>query len=154
MKYWSGVLSLIATRFPRKPVAYLCLLGIWFVTLWFLSASHPMPKNGPEIPHLDKVAHFTYFCMGGIFLSASGLVLWPFFKRHRIRFFCAVVLIGAVIGRLDEYHQTFTPGRSGNDMGDWVADSLGCSFGAFFVIGIVLPGVIRMDLKRKTSKKV
>jgi len=152
MKYCSRVFDLIATRFPRKPVAYLLLIVLWLVTLWCLSAGNPVPKNAPQIPHLDKVAHFSYFAIGGMFLTVGGLVLWPSLKLHRCRVFCAVVIVGALVGRLDEYHQTFTPGRSGNDMGDWAADILGCAAGALFILAIVLPAVMRRDLKLKEAK--
>jgi len=151
MKYCSRVFDFIATRFPRKPVVYFLLLGAWGITLWFLSAGNPVPKEAAQIPHLDKLAHFTYFGIGGVFLTVTGLMFWPVLKRQRWRVFFAVVLVGAGIGRLDEYHQTFTPGRSGNDMGDLVADVLGCAAGACGVLFIVLPGVIRQDLKRKLA---
>ena len=42
----------------------------------------------------------------------------------------ATVLLLAVVGALDEWHQTFTPGRSGNDPLDWLADVLGAFAGA------------------------
>ncbi|MEY3896711.1 MAG: hypothetical protein RLZZ214_2231 [Verrucomicrobiota bacterium] len=41
------------------------------------------------------------------------------------------VVVVALIGALDEYHQSFTPGRSGNDPFDWLADLLGATAGAF-----------------------
>jgi len=56
-----------------------------------------------------------------------------------------VALVCSVIGRLDEYHQTFTPGRSGNDTGDWLADTLGGAAGAVFVLFLVLPGIRKID---------
>lgn len=43
----------------------------------------------------------------------------------------AAVVVIALIGALDEYHQSFTPGRSGNDPFDWLADLLGAIAGAF-----------------------
>lgn len=137
----SRIFHFIATRFPRKPVAYLCVLAAWGVILWFLSAGNPAPKNGPDIPHLDKVAHFLYFSAGGAMLATCGLVIWPCFKRRKGTLLIAVTLISSVIGRLDEYHQTFTPGRSGNDYGDWLADTLGGAAGALFIVLIVLPGI-------------
>ena len=42
----------------------------------------------------------------------------------------AVLVIG-LIGGLDEWHQSFTPGRSGNDLSDLLADVLGAAAGAF-----------------------
>ena len=62
-----------------------------------------------------------------------------------------VTLVGSVIGRLDEYHQTFTPGRSGNDYGDWLADTLGAAAGAFFVLLIVLPRIRHLGVKLKKN---
>lgn len=41
----------------------------------------------------------------------------------------AVIVIG-IVGILDEYHQSFTPGRSGNDPYDWLADVVGGMVGA------------------------
>jgi len=151
MNDWFGVFRLIATRFPRKPVVYFCLFAGWWITLWFLSANNPAPKNGPDIPHLDKVAHFGYFFIGGALLSTAAVVAWPVLLRHWRMFFVALVVVCSVIGRLDEYHQGFTLGRSGNDRGDWAADTLGGAAGAFFVLGWVLPRVRRVD---KTHKKL
>ncbi len=132
-------------------MVYLCLFGIWGLTLWFLSAGNPSPKNGPEIPHLDKLAHFLYFSAGGALLTTFGLVFWPRFKSRRRLLFALVALMCSVIGRLDEYHQTFTPGRSGNDTGDWLADTLGGAAGAVFVLFLILPGIRKVDRMRNKS---
>lgn len=40
--------------------------------------------------------------------------------------------MGGLVGIIDEYHQTFTPGRTGNDLGDWIADILGSIAGASY----------------------
>ena len=98
---------------------------IWVVALYLLSSMPKvLPESGPEIPHLDKVVHFGYF-MGGAFILATGILLR---KGTDTRpFFCIFLpaLLFTVIGLLDEFHQTFTPGRSGNDPFDWLADILG-----------------------------
>ena len=47
--------------------------------------------------------------------------------------------MGAIIGALDEYHQTFTPGRSGNDPWDLLADTVGAAAGSAFIIFAILP---------------
>lgn len=151
MNYCSRGYHFIATRFPRKPVVYLCLFGIWGLSLWFLSAGNPAPQNGPEIPHVDKLAHFLYFSAGGALLATSGLVFRPDMKDRRKLLFVWVTLICSMIGRLDEYHQTFTPGRSGNDTGDWIADSLGGAAGAAFVLFLILPGIRKVDRIRHKS---
>jgi VanZ family protein len=40
------------------------------------------------------------------------------------------VVIIATFGALDEFLQTFTPGRTGDDIYDWTADVLGALTGA------------------------
>jgi VanZ family protein len=37
----------------------------------------------------------------------------------------ATVLFCSLIGVSDEWHQSFVPGRSGNDVWDWTADTIG-----------------------------
>jgi len=144
----SRVIDFLAAWLPRRSAAYFFLFIIWVVTLWFLSAGNPAPENGPEIPHLDKVAHFGYFFGGG------GLLAGWLGLRREIKFsggflwgvFITVVLAGCVIGRLDEYHQSFTPGRTGNDTGDWMADILGTAAGAWVMLASMLPRIFRLKL--------
>lgn len=124
------MISALAGRLPiRQPLFWWTSFAAWLVLLCFLS-SRPAPDiEGPEIPHLDKVAHAVYFTLGGAFLGvAIGL------KSHRrLRFvpwgLVAIVVI-ALIGALDEWHQTFTAARTGADFFDWMADVLGGVSGA------------------------
>lgn len=87
-----------------------------------------MPEGGPEIPHLDKVMHFGYFFGGGILFTTWILLAKGPESKTAVRFLLPLAVF-AIIGALDEYHQTFTPGRSGNDPFDWLADILGASAG-------------------------
>ncbi len=84
----------------------------------------------PPIDHFDKIVHFCYFFGGGGLLSA-----WLFRLRSDLPNWKAIlsvtILTVALLGGLDEFHQTFTPGRSGNDPYDWLADILGAAAGAF-----------------------
>ena len=41
-----------------------------------------------------------------------------------------VVIVLAMVGVLDEWHQSWIPERSGNDFGDWLADVAGALAGA------------------------
>jgi VanZ family protein len=70
----------------------------------------------------DKVQHFTFFAIWGFCFHRAirqenwrSALLWT-------------VVFCALNGALDEWHQTFTPGRSGNDPFDWMADVLGGIF--------------------------
>jgi len=116
-------------RAPRQPVFWLSAFIIWAVTLWVLSSRSSGP-SGPEIPHLDKVAHFGYFFGGGGLLSAYLFRRQPVSPNWKFIIPVTVAVLG-LIGILDEFHQTFTPGRSGNDLYDWFADILGATAGAF-----------------------
>jgi len=153
-KTFSKVIDFLAARLPRKPAAYLYLFIAWMVTLWFLSEGNPAPKSGPKIIHLDKIAHFGYF-FGGAGLLAGYLGLKQRLKMPhgtlRIAFIVVVILVGFVIGRLDEYHQSFTPGRTGNDNGDWLADILGAATGAWVMLTSVLPRLIKRQKRVLTG---
>lgn len=117
-----------ALAFPRL---WLFSFVIWALALYLLSSlSNVAPDVGPEIPHFDKVMHFGYF-MGGAFLFTTHLLL-----RHGlgVRPLIRIVfplLLFAVIGALDEYHQSLTPQRSGNDLLDGLADFFGAATGIF-----------------------
>ncbi len=95
--------------------------------LWLSSLT---PKQLPEGAFLfgDKFAHFIAFAIGG-WLAASALRM----SRPRAAVAGQIVLaviIVAVFGALDESLQTFTPGRLGGDIYDWIADFLGAGVGA------------------------
>jgi VanZ family protein len=73
--------------------------------------------------------HFGYF-FGGAGLLSAALFLqgdhppsWPALM-FRV---CAILWL---IGILDEWHQSWVPERSGNDVGDWLADATGTVVGA------------------------
>jgi VanZ family protein len=107
---------------------WLAAWGIWLVTLWFLSSGSTTVPGAPEIPFGDKVAHFGYFFGGGGLLAAALFCRNPLVATRRL--VLMVALVSAAVGWLDEWHQTFTPGRSGNDPWDWLADLLGGTTGA------------------------
>ncbi len=121
------------TRFGQKrPKAWIYAWGLWFVTLWLLSSGTPTVENAPKIPHLDKIAHFGFFFGGGGLLC--GWLRHQFKKLKALQCIAITTLVGSTVGIIDEYHQTFTPGRSGNDIGDWTADTLGSLTGAIVMI--------------------
>ncbi|MGJ8632461.1 MAG: VanZ family protein [Luteolibacter sp.] len=116
-------------HFLRQPKLWLTTIILWAVTLYGLSArSKVFPPGGPQIPHLDKVLHFGYFFGGGIILATYFLLKKGTSAPLAFRVLIPVLIL-AIIGALDEYHQTFTPGRSGNDPFDWLADVLGATTG-------------------------
>ncbi len=77
----------------------------------------------------DKAAHFLAFSGGALFLCLALRFNTRWSGKRA--FFAAVALI-SFFGATDEWHQLFTPRRSGADLGDWTADTLGAIAGAAF----------------------
>ena len=117
----------------RDPRPWLIAFGGWFATLWLLSAGNPDPPDSFAIPFLDKICHFGYFLGGGGLLAAGLFCRRPGSPNWQ-RIILQVVAMSAIVGALDEYHQTYTPGRSGNDPWDWLADVLGGTAGALVFV--------------------
>jgi VanZ family protein len=102
---------------------------VWALVLYVLS-DNSAPQTGPEFPFKDKVLHCIYFS-GGAFCFTLGFIAT---RRGRAHLFAALLLgfaFAAITGALDEWHQSFTPGRMGNDMGDWLADATGGLIGGW-----------------------
>ncbi|MCP4731165.1 MAG: hypothetical protein GY872_13935 [Roseibacillus sp.] len=122
---------------PRLPACcsgrtfWASMFLLWGIVLWLLSDG-PIPiRDGPDLPGFDKILHFGYF-FGGAGLLSAALYL------HRCnrtglswrRLVITVVIVLAMVGVLDEWHQSWIPERSGNDFGDWLADVAGALAGA------------------------
>ena len=119
-----------AAGFPsllRKSRLWLIAFALWALILWILSGRPPPEVSTLDLPGFDKILHFVYFLIGAVLLSIAlhlrGSCSW----RHNL---VVVVIALAMIGAIDEWHQSWIVGRSGNDLGDWVADLLGCFAGA------------------------
>lgn len=117
----------MVTRRTNSALLWAALLCWACVILWLSSLS---PQELPEGAFVfwDKINHFVAYAVGG-WLAASAL------RTSRPRTDGTTVLIVAVLliaafGVLDEALQTLTPGRTGGDVDDWIADVLGASAGA------------------------
>ena len=113
---------------PRSPHFWWLCFVAWLCVLFYLS-SRPAPDiNGPDIPFADKIVHFGYF-FGGSGLLCAALYCRPGKPPKLRRLTWIVTLILALIGVTDEFHQSFTPERFGNDPFDLMADVLGAFVG-------------------------
>lgn len=125
-------------RLPRNPKFWLAGFLVWFLVLWTVSSFKiPGDFNAP-VKHFDKVQHFTYFLIGSGLLSAWLFRRNPDQPNWKANIITTIIIL-SLIGGLDEYHQSFTPGRSGNDPFDWLADLFGAMAGAFIFMRIHHP---------------
>ncbi|MBB5350020.1 VanZ family protein [Haloferula luteola] len=124
----------------RSPRFWFGAFAIWVATLWWLSSDVrelPAPQDWVNV---DKFYHFGFF-LGGAGILASAVYWhrgdWPFRRR-----FWIVVGIVALVGGLDELHQSFVEGRSGNDPFDFAADFLGACAGTW-LFEVLRPKIFR-----------
>ena len=80
-------------------------------------ASSQSKLAGPSIPGIDKVVHFSVYGLLATFVVRLG-------NKPRSAWI-ALVLVSAY-GMSDEWHQSFTPGRS-VELADWLADTSGAA---------------------------
>ncbi len=107
------------------------LAGLVFFALWCLAVTilSSIPGNRfAEMPFSfsDKFVHFVLFATGAFFLTLGlrASTRWSWIPL------CLLALVGMFFfGVADEMHQLYTPGRSGGDVGDMIADALGAAFG-------------------------
>jgi VanZ family protein len=116
----------------RDPRTWLAAFAVWFGTLWWLSSQVRHFPPGLDFRFSDKAIHFGYFLAGGFSAAA-------FFYRRKPdgtnwdRTFLLAILAAGFTGALDEWHQSWVPGRSGNDLPDFHADLLGSMAGALLL---------------------
>lgn len=122
------------SRLFARPQFWFGVVGLWFAILFVLSSISLALPPGPQITHIDKIEHTLYFTLGSTCLYLGLRLSKP--QRGFLFALGLTVLFCALVGAFDEFHQTFTPNRSGNDPGDWTADVLGGFIGSF--IGTVL----------------
>ena len=116
-------------RLIRSPWFWLSAFAVWFGALWWLSSQpNPFPSELPFRVN-DKAQHFGYFFGGAGLFSAFLFCLDPE-KPDWGKIFKLSLLVAALVGALDEHHQSYTPGRSAHDPADLTADVLGAVCGA------------------------
>jgi VanZ family protein len=104
----------------------------WLIVLCWLSSLPQSKVHLPAFQNSDKVAHFFYFAAGaGIFTAFLRVLGSPIWQT-----FVFTLLAMALVGAADEFHQLYTPGRSGADIGDWTADVSGAFLGILLTLFI------------------
>lgn len=114
---------------PRARVALAWTPALLYAAfIWLVSSmSHPDFVPVADVPFQDKGVHFLVYGVLAL-LSAHGAArTWP--QWSLARGFVLAVVAATLWGALDEFHQSFVPGRS-SDVADLLADTLGAILGA------------------------
>lgn len=91
----------------------------WALVLAGLSRLTAVPAPLEPLTILsDKVIHF------GLYSVMGAALAWARVVGRRNPPHLALVALGSLYGALDEFHQSFVPGRT-PDVSDWVANTLG-----------------------------
>ena len=70
-------------------------------------------------------------------------------KNKKIKILLPTIIV-SIYGIIDEFHQSFTPGRDAT-ISDWIADTLGALFGSFVFYLVVK--IIKKIKDKKTNIK-
>lgn len=115
-------------RVIQMPGAWWSTLIGWAVVECVLSTIPGSSMPQIELVNFDKVEHVSFFTIGAFLLTGALFVTfprWPWWPRLLLAIGCI-----SLFGRIDEWRQGFTPGRSGNDFYDWLSDTVGGIVGA------------------------
>jgi VanZ family protein len=107
------------------------LAAVWFGVLYWLSSGPLESMPGGKFPNIDKVYHAGYYFLGGIVFT---LALASTFTLSHRAIVVLVILVITGVGLFDEWHQSFSPGRSGGDSGDLAADIIGGALAVLILI--------------------
>lgn len=93
----------------------------WAAALFLLSEWRPSGGT-PDVPGIDKAAHFLLYGVLGAALHRGG-------TQGPVRIEVPILLaVGAAYGAADEWHQAFVPGRNPSVF-DWMTDVAGVTAG-------------------------
>jgi VanZ family protein len=103
--------------------------AIWAAVLFLLSEVPP-DLVGSGFGINDKVVHL------GLYSVLGGALAWGVWKSGRWVTPVLLLVLGFAYGALDEWHQSFVPGRDPS-VGDFLADCAGVLLGFFFLRSIL-----------------
>ena len=109
------------------------MVAVWYSLIFAMSSVPADDLGGPDFSHWGgilyyisrKIAHVTeYFVLTFLLHRALKLTLRDKYSRPRLRPLLPAFFLALTLAALDEYHQTFVFGRTGNIL-DIFVDSLG-----------------------------
>ena len=120
-------------------------LFVWAGAILWLSSLGAEELPPAAFVAWDKLNHFVAFAAGGWLAASAVRVSIP--SRRIGALLLTAALVVACFGAFDEMFQLLSPGRSGADLYDWIADLLGASFGAFF--SLLTHGILERLVARR-----
>jgi VanZ family protein len=115
-----------STPVATRSVAARWTLPVLWLAFILVGTSWPNLQVGVPVFGFDKIAHFIAYAV------LAALSLRATLTLRRIGTLLAVVVAVSLLGAVDEWHQSFIPGRSMSFL-DWCADTLGALAGALAV---------------------
>lgn len=107
---------------------YLPLIIYWML---LLTATSLPGEDLPNIGVSDKIEHFTAYFILAVILNLALLVQSKYgIVKLRSSLFATIII--SCYAALDEFHQLFIPGRSG-DIKDWIADFVATCTGVLII---------------------
>ena len=96
---------------------------------YYLSSLESVPSL--DIVNFDKIVHTIFYIGVGVclILFVIGINKQDSNLKYKL---LVIVIFGSILGVIDEYHQSFVPGRS-CDILDWVADTSGILISFIFI---------------------
>lgn len=122
-------------------------LLLWACAILWLSSLTPDELPRAAFVLWDKVNHVAAFALGGWLAARALHTSTPTLRNTRV--VALAVLLIAAFGVLDEAVQAFTPGRTGADLYDWIADVLGAITGALLSLSAHRLGFRRTSKERR-----
>ncbi|MBN2528630.1 MAG: VanZ family protein [Deltaproteobacteria bacterium] len=114
-------------RILEKPGTWLFALIIYLMMIFMVSHLSSQQIGQLPIAVWDKLVHFLEYMPVGLMVTGLLHAKWPNVAWGRTIF--GAIVIVAILGGLDEFHQSFVPGRTVS-AGDVVADTMGATVGA------------------------
>lgn len=128
-----------------RPYHFIILSIIWMSIIFYLS-SLPSTSTGPDTPFFKAVSKMLHFIIFGILsiLYLSSLKWDKHLRETGIKFFLLSLFLTSIYAMTDEYHQSFSPGRTPS-VGDVIIDTCGAL--TFLTIAYFLTRFVKHDEK-------
>ena len=117
--------------------------GAFVAWMAFIALSSHLPGDVVgQLPFAkaDKVAHIVFYFVLGVIGAGAIARLQPHWPRPLLA--SSALVVGALFGAADEYHQSFVPGRQPS-MEDWLTDLLGLA------LAVIIARAVRGPVARR-----